>query len=204
MVIDELNDLFDSVRSGKIDVGVGGISASLERGKKVSFSKAYLKSSPGALVAKSILPPDNEGDVLLGKKLKNLLDLKEYAGLSFAVKEGTTNEWYVEKYFTKSEKTKYRNNDLALEALINNSCNVFIGDNYFIEALLLQKPELKAGYIPLIEPVMEQSIAVVIPKNDVKMFFDLDFFIYELKKTGTIRELKIKYFDNSEWIPSEK
>ncbi|NUM42977.1 MAG: transporter substrate-binding domain-containing protein, partial [Leptospiraceae bacterium] len=74
-----LGDFEDQARaivSGKVDIAVAGISSHLARAKEVNFSDPYLITTPAGLVNKQSLPPEPEGQIVVVKPFKDLLDLK--------------------------------------------------------------------------------------------------------------------------------
>lgn len=188
-----------AVNDGTVDISLGN-SSSLGRMKIVYFSDPYLILSIGGLVNKSVLPPEQEGDIVLNKAFRNLYDLKNISRLSFGVKDKTSNLEFIREAFGQLPIIPFENDEVALDALMNNTMSVYIGDNLYIEGLLQKYSNLRTRYLPLTSPVTEKQVSFSFKKYDLQMESHLNLFVRELKRTGTINSLREKYFSTNKWV----
>lgn len=188
-----------AVNDGTVDVSLGN-SSSLARMKLVYFSDPYMILSIGGLVNKSVLPPEQEGDIVLNKAFRNVYDLKNISRLSFGVKDKTSNLEFVREAFGQYPIIPYENDEVALDALMNNNMTVYIGDNLYIEGLLQKYSNLRTRFLPLTGPVTEKQVSFSFKKYDLQMESNLNLFVRELKRTGTINSLREKYFSSNKWV----
>jgi polar amino acid transport system substrate-binding protein len=183
---------------GKVDIAIGN-STSLSRGKQVDFSDFYIATSIGALVDKSIIPPEQEGDVVV-RSLRSLMDLKQIGRVSFGVKDKTSNYEFLLKNFSEFPCQPFSNDELAIAALRANKINTYSADNLYIEAILQQYPELRTRYVALLNPIIEKQQSFAIKKYDLQLLHSINFFIREMKRSGEITRLKEKYFNSNSWV----
>ena len=188
-----------AVNDGTVDISLGNSSA-MGRMKQVYFSDPYMIISIGGLVNKSVLPPEQEGSIVLNKQFRNVYDLKNISRLSFGAKDKTANLEFVRDSFGEYPITQFENDELALNALINNNITVYIADNLYIEGLLQRYSNLRARFLPLLSPVTEKQVSFCFKKYDLQLQANLNLFVRELKRTGTINALREKYFNNNKWV----
>ncbi|NBU97521.1 MAG: ABC transporter substrate-binding protein [Spirochaetia bacterium] len=188
-----------AVNDGTVDVSLGNSSA-LGRMKLVYFSDPYIIISIGGLVNKSILPPEQEGDIVLNKAFRSVLDLKSITRISFGAKDKTSNLDFVKDTFGQFPVTPFENDEIALEALINNNITAYIADNLYIEGLLQKNNNLRARFLPLTTPIMEKQVSFCFKKYDIQLESNLNLFVRDLKRTGTINALREKYFNSNKWV----
>ncbi len=196
----DFEDHANAIISGKVDLAIAGLSSNLKRAKEINFSDPYLITTPAGLVNKLNLPPEPEGQIVVVKPFKDLLDLKFQSGISFSVKSYTSNHDFLKANFENSKLYSYLSNNLSLDSLLRNNVNCFVADGLYIEALLQKRPELKANYLPLLNPVSEEHISAVLPKNDIYFTSNMNFFIKEMRRSGNINTLKTKYFNSNGWV----
>jgi polar amino acid transport system substrate-binding protein len=188
-----------AISDGTVDISLGN-SSSMLRMKYVYFSDPYLIVSIGALVNKMILPPEQEGDMVLNKNFRSILDLKNLSRLNIGVKEKTSNAEFIKKLYGQMQIKEFVDDRVALNALKDNKINTYIADNLYIEGLLQRESSLKVRFLPLSAPVVEKQVSFCFKKYDLDLLTDLNLFIRELKRTGEINELREKYFNSNKWV----
>lgn len=188
-----------AINSGRVDISFGN-SSSLKRGKVVGYSDSYLATSPGALVDKSILPAESEGQVVTNKTFRNLYDLKTLSGLVIGVKNNTSNYDFLKDHFPRVVIKPYPTDEATLKALNENQINCYVADNLYLEGLIQRNPSLKIKMQPILNPVIEKQLSINTKKYDVELLMEANFFIREMKRTGEINKLKDKYFSNNDWV----
>lgn len=197
--LQNFSDHSKAILSEKVDLGFGN-STTLTRGKTHSFSEPYIITTVGALVSKHILPPEQEGQIVINKQFRNLNDVKNISALVIGVKGNTSNFDFLKNNFLRAEIKPYQNDILALEALEKNDVNCYVADSLYLEGLLQKNPFLKVRMQPLLGSVIEKQLSITTKKNDLLMLNELNYFVREMKRTGEIQKLKEKYFNSSLWV----
>ncbi|MDX1961326.1 MAG: transporter substrate-binding domain-containing protein [Leptospiraceae bacterium] len=188
-----------AIEEGTIDIALGN-STNLARIKQVYFSDPYEIVSPGALVNRLIMPPEEEGNVVLNKNFRNILDLKNISRITFGVKDKTSNVDFIKNNFEGYPIITFKNDIEAVKALKENRFNCYVADNLYLEGLLQKESSLKVGYLPLLGTVTEKQLSFAFKKYDVQLQASINLFIREMKRTGEIERLKQKYFYSDGWV----
>lgn len=188
-----------AIKTGRVDISFGN-SSSIKRGQQLGFSDSYYSTSPGALVSKSILPAESEGQVVTNKTYRNLYDLKALSGLVMGAKDSTSNLEFAKENFPRVTIKSYPTDEAALNALNENEINCYVADNLYLEGLIQRNPSLKIKMQPVVGSVVEKQLSINTRKNDLELLNEANFFIREMKRTGQINRLKEKYFNNNAWV----
>jgi polar amino acid transport system substrate-binding protein len=189
----------DALKKNKIDVAIGN-SSSLPRLKFVYFSDPYISVTIGALVSKQIVPQESEGDIIINKTFRSVLDLKNITRISFGVKNRTSNYDYIKAIFAQHPINLYENDEIALDALKANKFNCYIADSLYIEGLVQKDKSLLSRYFPLTGQNVDKQLSFAFKKYDDAMVINANLFIREMKRTGEINRLKEKYFNSNKWV----
>jgi polar amino acid transport system substrate-binding protein len=185
---------------GDTQIAMAGLSASINRFKDVYFTDPYLISTPAGLVNRNALPPEPEGQIVTVQLFRNLSDLTNLTGISYSVLANSSNHFYLREAFPKAQIFSYFTNDAAISELKKNNVNCFVGDSFFIQALLQKEPSLRANYLPILGVVVEDHISMAVAKRDIEFLYHLNFFIKEYKRTGKIQSIANRYFKSNQWV----
>ncbi|MCX7999338.1 MAG: transporter substrate-binding domain-containing protein [Leptospiraceae bacterium] len=187
------------VKAGKVDIAIGN-SFNAARMKHVYFSEPYIVSTIGVLVNKNILPQETEGDVVTGRVLRNLMDLRNLTRVSFGVRDKTFNTDYIRSAFSQYPIQTYESDQLALAALKENRFTCYVADSLYIEGLLQRDKSLLGRFTPLLGQNVEKQLSFAVKKYDLQLIYNINLFIREMKRTGEIQKLKEKYFNSNKWV----
>ncbi|MCG6147258.1 ABC transporter substrate-binding protein [Leptospira levettii] len=191
------------LEKGDSQIAMAGISSSINRFRDVYFTDPYLISTPAALVNRTALPPEPEGQIVTVQLFRNLNDLTNITGISYSVLANSSNHQFLRDAFPKAQVFSYFTNEAALNELKKNNVNAFVADSFYIQALLQKDSSLRANYLPILGVVQEDHISMAIAKRDIEFLYNLNFFIKELKRTGKIQQLINKYFKSNKWVKKE-
>ncbi|TGL65484.1 substrate-binding periplasmic protein [Leptospira jelokensis] len=191
------------LEKGDTQVAMAGISSSINRFRDVYFTDPYLISTPAALVNRTALPPEPEGQIVTVQLFRNLNDLTNITGISYSVLANSSNHQFLRDAFPKAQVFSYFTNEAALSELKKNNVNAFVADSFYIQALLQKDSSLRANYLPILGVVQEDHISMAVGKRDIEFLYHLNFFIKELKRTGKIQQLINKYFKSNQWVKKE-
>lgn len=191
------------LEKGETQIAIAGISSSLLRLKDVYFTDPYLISTPSALVSRSILPPEPEGQIVTVQLFRTIMDLQSVSGISYSVLSNSSNHQFLKETFPKAQIFSYFTSEAAFNELKKNNVNCFVADSYYIMALLQKNPSLRASYLPIMGTVQEEHISMAVAKRDIEFLYHLNFFIKEFKRTGKMQILVNKYFKSDKWVKKE-
>lgn len=191
------------LEKGDIQISLAGLSSSLLRFKDVYFTDPYLISTPSALVSRSILPPEPEGQIVTVQLFRTIMDLQSVSGISYSVLSNSSNHQFLKETFPKAQIYSYFTSEAAFNELKKNSVNCFVADSFYIMSLLQKNPSLRASYLPITGTVQEDHISMAVAKRDIEFLYHLNFFIKEYKRSGKMQILVNKYFKSDKWVTKE-
>ncbi len=191
------------LEKGETQIALAGLSSSILRFKDVYFTDPYLISTPSALVSRSILPPEPEGQIVTVQLFRTIMDLQSVSGISYSVLSNSSNHQFLKETFPKAQVFSYFTSEAAFNELKKNNVNCFVADSFYIMALLQKNPSLRASYLPITGLVQEEHISMAVAKRDVEFLYHLNFFIKEFKRSGKMQVLVNKYFKSDKWVQKE-
>ncbi len=165
------SELFDALESGEVDVVISAVTITPERQETMLFSVPYLNAGMSIAVRK-----DNV-DIT---SLENLNDKR------VGVLKGTIGEELIlqSEYIDPSLVTSYEKNDERLQDLSDGTLDAIV-----VHFLIKDLPSLKL----VGEPLSESYYGVVTRLNDTALMNEIDKTLRELKRNGTLNEIKQKY-----------
>lgn len=167
------NAIIDSVKSGKADVGIAGITADEERKLQVDFSDSYYTGRQVIIVAEgsAIATPDD----LAGKKI--------------GVQEGTTGDIYTTDDFGDEFIERYNKGMEAVLAVSQGKIDAVVIDDQPAKTFVEQVEGLKV----LETEYVEEDYAIAIKKGNDELIKKINDAIKELKADGTFDKIVSKY-----------
>lgn len=172
--------LMGDLRDGKYDIGMGGISVTLERQKAALFSTPILRTgkAPIARCADQA-------------RFQTLADI-DRPGVRVVVNPGGTNERFARANIRQAEITVFPNNAEIFGELVAGRADVMMTDS--VETRLQQRlrPELCA--INPDKPLDFGELAYMLPRDPVWKAY-VDQWIHVMTETGERQRLAAK------WIP---
>lgn len=190
-----LQELMQNVHDHKLDLAFGGVSSNLNRSPKVYFSRPYIITTAGALIAVKSLPRESSSIEYNPKRFRSLHDLSQAGILSLGVKSNTSNHELIEKdeEFKKHKLKLYDTNSLLIEALKSGEIDAMIADSVFIKSLLTQDKSLQRKYIAMVQEYRPEYISIILPRGDIGLKIEIDFFLDDLERRGILNQLLSKY-----------
>ncbi len=173
--------LVPALMTGKIDMVAAGMTNTEKRKEKVSFSDVYFHIE-NAFVTKT----DDES-------MKNIEDLK---GKIATVQIGTAQDTFITELGTPSEIKRFQKNDDALREVMLGRADFCVINLTVANAFLRNNDtfqgELKIAVRNFInEP--DEGIALAVPKGDAEFLDAVNTALTEIKESGELQELKVKY-----------
>ncbi|HYZ61439.1 MAG TPA: transporter substrate-binding domain-containing protein [Acetobacteraceae bacterium] len=172
--------LMADLQAGKYDVGMGGITVTLERAKTAMFS------SPVMRTGKTPIARCTDRD-----RFNSVADIDK-PGVRVITNPGGTNERFARANVQQAEILVFPNNAAIFEEIIGNRADVMMTDA--VEARLQQKlhPELCAIHPDA--PFDFSELAYMLPR-DVALKQFVDTWLHIQGETGEQRRLSAKWLE---------
>ncbi len=179
----EFGSIITAVQSGKVDIGVAGMTVTDERLESVNFSTPYATGVQVVIVTED-------------SAITSVDDLFDVGGFAIGVQDATTGDIYAtgdiaDKGLGTVER--YAKGADAVQALISGKIDCVIIDNEPAKAFVAANEGLKI----LDTEYITEDYAIAISKKNTKLLDDINAALEKLTDDGTIPAIIEKY------IPSE-
>lgn len=173
-IVDMNFDLIvDSVKSGKGDIGVAGMTIKPERLEEVDFSNEYVQSSQYVII--------KSGSGVTADALD---------GLTIAVQETTTGDFYATDDIAAKEVLRFKSGVEAAAALQSGKCDAVIIDELPAKALAANS----GGALEVLpDELTQESYAIAVQKGQAELLAAINASIDRLIADGTIDALIVKH-----------
>ena len=169
----EFASILTAVQTGKVDIGLAGMTVTEERLQNVNFTTSYAKG------VQSIIVPE-------GSDIKSVDDL---AGHKIGVQESTTGHIYCEDDFGAENVTAYSNGAMAVQALLTGNVECVVIDNNPAKALA----EKNEGLIVLDTTYVEEDYAGAVSKDNEELLNAINKILDAKIADGTVQKIIDKY-----------
>lgn len=169
----EFGSIITSVQTGKIDIGMAGMTVTEERLKNVNFSSTY---STGI---QAIIVPE-------GSEIASVDDL---AGHMIGVQESTTGHIYCEGDFGADSVTAFATGASAVQALLAGKVDAVVIDNQPALAYVAAND----GLVILDTAYAVEDYAIAVNKDNVALLDAINAALAELTADGSIQAVLDKY-----------
>lgn len=169
----EFSSIITAVQTGKVDIGMAGLTVTEERLKNVDFSTSYAKGVQSIIVKE-------------GSDIKSADDL---AGKKIGVQESTTGHIYCEGDFGADNVTAYANGAVAVEALKSGKVECVVIDNNPAKAFV----EANEGLVLLDTTYVEEDYAIATSKENEELTKAIDEILVKLIEEGFVQDVLDKY-----------
>ena len=173
----EFSSIITAVQTGKIDIGMAGMTVTEERLKNVNFSTSYAKG------VQSVIVPE-------GSPITSVDDLfAEGADYMIGVQESTTGHIYAEGDFGADKVVAVSNGALAVEALKAGKVDCVIIDNEPAKAYVKANEGLKI----LDTSYADEDYAISVSKDNEELLDAINAALEELIENGDVQDIIDKY-----------
>jgi len=169
----EFGSILTAVQTGKVDVGLAGMTVTEERLQNVNFSSTYAKG------IQSIIVPE-------GSEIKTADDL---AGHMIGVQESTTGHIYCEDDFGADNITAYANGATAVQALLTGQVDCVVIDNTPAQEFVKANEGLKI----LDTAYAEEDYAAAISKDNEALLKAFNTVLDAKIADGSVQKIIDKY-----------
>lgn len=179
------SELLDSLERGKVDLIISGMTATLQRNMRAAFVGPYMLSG------KSILARSETIAALKSEDMNR-------ENLRIAALAGSTSEQFVRMRAPNAQLTPADTYDSAVEKLMANEVDLFVGDMGIVMLSKLRAPE--AGLVSSAQPLNVEPISIAVPANDPLLLNLVQNYVQALANGGALEQLRKKWFESGGWL----
>ena len=173
----EFNSIVTAVQTGKIDIGMAGMTVNEDRLKNVNFTASYAKGVQAIIVSN-------------GSPITCADDLSaDGADYMIGVQESTTGHLYAEDEFGADHVVAVANGALAVEALKAGKVDCVIIDNEPAKAYVAANEGLSV----LDTSYTDEDYAIAVSKDNDPLLEAVNTALKELIADGTVKTIIDKY-----------
>ncbi|MBQ9157345.1 MAG: amino acid ABC transporter substrate-binding protein [Eubacterium sp.] len=169
----EFNSIIGSVQTGKVDMGLAGMTVTDERKESVNFTESYATGIQSIIVKE-------------GSDIQTVDDLD---GKKIGVQLSTTGDIYAVDDYGAENVEEYNKGADAVQALITDKVDCVIIDNQPAISFVAANEGLKI----LDTEYVTEDYAACLSKDNEALLEAVDGAIKELKEDGTIQGILDKY-----------
>ena len=173
----EFKSIINAVTTGKVNIGMAGMTVTDERKQSVNFTESY------ATGIQSIIVKEDSA-------IASVDDLyAEGATYKIGVQESTTGDIYCTDDFGDARVMKYMNGPAAVEALKTGKVDCVIIDNQPAKAFVAANEGLKI----LDTSYAEEDYAIAVALDNTELLDKINAALKELIADGTVEKIVAKY-----------
>ena len=174
----EFDSVIESVKGGKADIGMAGITVTAEREEAVDFTTSYATATQVIVVAEDndTIAGTND-DLALVDADGNVLE-----GTVIAVQRNTTGDLY-------ATWNRYSKHADAIQAVLTGKADCVILDNEPAKVFVSETEGLKM----LEAEYVEEQYAIAMSKDNKELYDAVNGALEELIKDGTVKTIVDKY-----------
>ena len=169
----DFNSIITAVQSGKVDVGIAGMTVDPEREKNVDFTDSY---ATGVQVV--IVTEDSE-----------IASVDDLEGKLIGVQEGTTGHQYCSDDYGDDMVVAYTNGATAVQALLDGKVDCVVID----QQPALSFVEANEGLKILETEYAVEDYAIAVSKDNTALRDAINTALNELIEDGTVQGILDKY-----------
>ncbi len=175
----DFGSIITAVQTGKIDMGMAGMTVNDERKKNVNFTDTYAKGVQAIIVPEdsAITGPD---------------DLAANTDYLIGVQENTTGHIYSTDDYGEDRVIAYTNGATAVQALLSGKVDCVIIDNEPAKNFVAANEGLKI----LDTAYVEEDYAIAVSKDNDALLEAINGALKELIADGSVQEVLDKYIND--------
>lgn len=174
----DFDAIVPAVTSGKVDIGLAGMTVSEERLQNVNFSEPYVEAGQVIIVKE-------------GSDIKSVADLKDKV---VGVQRGTTGDTYVSDEANGvgvASVERYANGPDAAQSLLAGKIDAVVIDNEPAKKIV----ENATGLVKLDENLTSEQYAIAVPKDNEALLEAINTALKEMQDSGELQAILDKYLN---------
>ena len=172
----EFDSIIPAVQSGKVDVGMAGMTVTDERKQAVGFTSTYATGK----------------QVIIVKEDSAIADAAGLEGKTIGVQLSTTGDLYITWDLVDTELAKierYNKGADAVQALVQGKIDAVVIDNEPAKVFVAQNEGLKI----LETEYITEDYAIAVSKDNTELLEKIDTALQELIASGDVQKILDKY-----------
>lgn len=169
----EFGSILTAVQTGKVDMGMAGMTITEDRLLNVNFSTPYTTASQVIIVTEN----------------SSIAGVDDLADKSIGVQESTTGDIYISDEFPDADIQRYSKGVEAVQALIQGKVSAVVIDSEPAKVFVKQNQGLKI----LPEAYTIEEYAIAVSKKNEALLNKINTALAELQADGTIQKIIDKY-----------
>lgn len=174
----DFDAIIPAVTTGKVDMGLAGMTVSEERLNNVNFSDPYVEA----------------GQAIVVKEDSDIKSAADLTGKIIGVQKGTTGDEYVSDAangVNPASVERFSNGPDAVQSLVTGKIDAVVIDNEPAKKLA----ENADGVIKLDENLTSEEYAIAIAKDNTELLEKVNQALAEMKEDGTLQAILDKYLN---------
>lgn len=177
----DFDAIIPSVQTGKVDIGLAGMTINEERLNNVNFTDTYVEAGQAIIVKE-------------GSDIKSAADL---SGKIIGVQRGTTGDTYVSDEangVAPASVERFANGPDAAQSLLTDKIDAVVIDNEPAKKLV----ENSEGLVKLDENLTSEQYAIAVAKDNEALLDAINGALQEMKDNGELQAILDKYLNAEE------
>lgn len=175
------NAIVPAVTTGKVDIGLAGMTADEERKKNVNFSEPYVEA----------------GQVIVVNKDSDIKSVADLSGKIVGVQNGTTGDEYVsdeKNGVGVASVERFSSGPEAAQSLATGKIDAVVIDNEPAKAIVANNSDL----IVLEEPLTSEQYAIAVSKDKPALLEAINGALNEMEESGELQTILDKYLNDTD------
>lgn len=172
----DFDAIIPAVTTGKVDIGLAGMTVSEERLNNVNFSDPYVDA----------------GQAVIVKEDSGIASVADLNGKIVGVQKGTTGDEYVSDEANgvgTASVERFSSGAEAVQSLLTDKIDAVVIDNEPAKKFV----ENATGLVKLDENLTSEQYAIAIPKDNTELLNAVNTALAELQESGELQAILDKY-----------
>ncbi|HZI52862.1 MAG TPA: transporter substrate-binding domain-containing protein [Chitinophagaceae bacterium] len=180
------SDLLGSLKAGKIDAVMSGMTMTPERNLEVLFAGPYTLSGKSILTKATLINEISAATAATEKKYK------------IASLKGSTSVDFVKNYMPKHELILIDNYNDGVAMVLSGKADALVADKPICVITLMKNPG--RDLVISDKPLTIEPIGMALPSDDPQFLNLAQNYITSLQLSGTLQILEKKWFQDGTWM----
>jgi polar amino acid transport system substrate-binding protein len=186
LVAKPFSQLLPALEAGEVDIVMSGLTITPERNLRFAFVGPYFVSGKAILTNSKALAQAGEAADIDDPKIK------------LAALESSTSQQFVESFVPRAQLVTTADYDQAVALVIRDEVDALVADYPICVLSVFRNPG--KGLATLLSPLTVEPIGVALPPDDPLLLNLIQNYFSLLERTGTLTQLKDKWFGDGSWI----
>ncbi len=183
-------ELLPALQAGEVDMVLSGMTITPERNMRVAFVGPYFISGKAFLTKVKTIALAKNTDEINSPNTK------------LAALKGSTSQAFAEAVLNKTTLFTTGTYDEAVDMVLQDKVHAMIADYPICVVSVFRYPD--AGLLSVITPMTYEPIGIAIPANDPLLMNWTTNTLNSIEASGTLDELKLKWFARGGWLEKLK